>query len=161
MKLKNEELAIARFLALKFKEDGIDFKTEWPEDAEEASEGGYELVIEGWTIPYKRYDGTMTTTDMAFECEGQFKHREEYEDTPTLSREDFFAWAEANPTFADDIEFNRRRAVEEISRLNKVAYDAVEAAIALSEECCLPYSCRMPSSVADLDQNSDWDSSRC
>ena len=38
---------------------------------------------------------------------------------------------------------------------------AVEEAIKLSEEVGLPYTCSMPSGVADLDANSDWDSSRC
>lgn len=147
MKLRNEELKIAQFLVLKFKEDGIDFKTEWPEDADEVRQSSYEVSIEGW--------------DIGYEVDGEFKNNGEYGDDNYLSREDFFAWAEANPTFAEDIEYLRRKAVAEISRLNKVAYDAVEAAIALSEECCLPYSCRMPSSVADLDTNSDWDSSRC
>lgn len=147
MKLQHEELKIAQFLALKFKEDGIDFKTEWPEDADEVRQSSYEVSIEGW--------------DLGYEVDGEFKRGGYDDDDNYLSREAFFAWAEANPTFVSDIEETRRSAVAEISRLNKVAYDAVEAAIALSEKCCLPYSCRMPSSVADLDQNSDWDSSRC
>lgn len=148
MKLQNEELKIAQFLALKFKEDGTDFKTDWPEDADEVRQSSYEVSIEGWE-------------EVGYEVDGEFKRQGEYDDNNYLSREDFFAWAEANPTFAEDIEQLRRKAVAEISRLNKVAYDAVEAAIALSEECCLPYSCRMPSSVADLDANSNWDSSGC
>lgn len=161
VKLDFEELAIARFLALVFHNAGIDPHNEWPEDAEEVTQGNCEVSIEGWPSTYKCWDGKIKDCNLAFECEGKFKSRGEWDSYASLSREDFFSWFDENKDFATRIDSVREDTVKEIARLNQIAYDAVDKAIKLSAEICVPYYCGMPSSVADLDENSDWDESRC
>ena len=148
---------IVQWLAVQFEEKQIDY-TQWPEDAEIVNQDNYEVTIEGWVGPFG-YKGRET--DMNFSCEGDFKYQDEYEDSETATREEFFAFVEANPTYAKDILVKRKGSIGRIAELNKIAFDAVEEAIKLSEEVGLPYTCSMPSGVADLDANSDWDSSRC
>jgi hypothetical protein len=148
---------LVQWLAVKFEEDKIDY-TQWPEDAEEVTQDNCEVTIQGWEGPYG-YKGRIT--DMCFDCEGDFKYIEEYDSGETISREEFFSFIEAKPTYAKDIIQKRKSVIGKISELNKAAYNAVEEAMKLSDEVGLPYTCPMPSGVADLDENSDWDSSRC
>lgn len=161
IKLGNEQLAIARFLALAFHEAGIDPYEEWPEDADEASQDNGEVVIEGWPSSYTNYRNEVVECGMSFSCGGQFKWQGEYTCSNDLSREDFFSWFSENKDYAVRIDAVREDTVKEIARLNQIAYDSVEKAIKLSEEICVPYYCVMPSSVADLDENSAWDASSC
>lgn len=137
---------LVQWLAVKFEEDRIDF-TQWPEDSETAEQNNWEVEIDGW--------------DIELVCEGDFKYLEEYDDPETCSREEFFNFIEKNPNFGKEILAKRKLSVGRIAELNKIAYDAVAEAMKLSEEAGLPYVCAMPSGVADLDENSDWDSSRC
>lgn len=137
---------LVQWLAVKFEEEKIDY-TQWPEDAETAEQNNYEVEIDGW--------------DVCLECEGDFKYQDEYEDSETATRDEFFSFIENNPTYGKDILDKRKDVIGRIAELNKIAYDAVEEAIKLSEEVGLPYTCSMPNGVADLDANSDWDSSRC
>lgn len=160
-KLDFEQLAIARFLAKAFHEDGIDPYKEWPEDAEHVNQDNYEVTIDGWPSTYTDYRNQVVECDKSFNCEDCFKSQGEYDDSNSLSREDFFAWFDENKDFATRIDAIREDTLKEIERLNKIAYDAVDQAIKLSAEICVPYYCGMPSSVADLDENSDWDASRC
>lgn len=148
---------IVQWLTVEFEERKIDF-TLWPEYAEIISQGNYEVTIEGWEGSFG-YKGRIA--DFSLSCEGDFKYQDEYEDAETATREEFFAFIEENPTYAKDILDKRRASIGRIAELNKIAFDAVEEAIKLSEEVGLPYTCSMPSGVADLDANSDWDSSRC
>ena len=150
--MTNEELKLAKFLAIKFAEEKIDWK-QWPEDVV-AEQSNYEVSLEGWKRPDERWD-------VGFECDGEFPYLEEWDDNNSITQEEFFSFMEANPTYVQDIQVKRQEAVAEIARLNQIAYDAVEQAMKLSDSVDLPYSCRMPSGVADLDENSDWNSSRC
>lgn len=144
IKLDWQQLAIARFLAIYFHENGIDPQN-WPEDSD-ATQDNYSVFIEDF---------------LEIDCEEQFKVLEDWESDNELTREDFFAWLEENKDFATQVDNVRAETLAEIERLNKVAYEAVDAAIKLSDEICVPYYCAMPSSVADLDENSAWDSSSC
>jgi len=148
---------LVQWLAVKFEEEKIDY-TLWPEDAEVVTQDNYEVTIEGWEGLYG-YKGTIA--DMSFDCEGDFKYIEEYNDSEICTRGEFFTFIEANPTYAKDILRKRKNIVGKIAELNKVAYNAVEEAMKLSDEVGLPYACSMPSGVADLDENSNWDSSTC
>lgn len=148
---------LVQWLAVTFEEKKIDF-TQWPEDAEHVTQDNYEVTIDGWEGPYG-YQGRVC--DFSVTCEGDFKYIEEYDDGESCTREEFFAFVEAHPTFAKDLLQKRKGVIGRIAELNKIAFDAVEEAIKLSEEVGLPYTCSMPSGVADLDANSDWDSSRC
>lgn len=136
---------LVQWLAVKFEEEKIDY-TQWPEDSD-AEQNNYEVEIDGW--------------DVELCCEGDFKYQDEYDDSESCTREDFFDFIEKNPTFGKDILSKRKDVIGRIAELNKAAFDAVEEAIKLSEGVGLPYTCSMPSGVADLDANSDWDSSRC
>lgn len=144
IKLDWQQLAIARFLAIHFHENGIDPQS-WPEDSD-AAQDNYEVVIEEF---------------IEIDCEDQFKVLEDWESDNELTREAFFAWFEDNKDFATRVDNVRVETLAEIERLNKIAYEAVDAAIKLSDEICVPYYCTMPSSVADLDENSSWDASSC
>lgn len=137
---------LVQWLAVKFEEENIDY-TQWPEDTD-AEQNNYEVEIEGWDV------------DLLC-CEGDFKYQGEYDDSESCTREDFFDFIEKNPTFGKGILDKRKTSIGRIAQLNKVAYGAVEEALKLSEEVGLPYTCSMPSGVADLDENSDWDASRC
>jgi hypothetical protein len=145
-------MELVKYLALKFAEDNIDWR-QWPEDAE-ATQSSWEVLIEDWTIDGEEYC-------VGWEVDGEFKNQGEYGDYETVDRDEFFAFMEANPTYVEDTKAKRQAVLSKIAELNQTAYDAVEQAMALSHEADLPYSCRMPSGVADLDENSDWDSSRC
>lgn len=148
---------LVQWLAVKFEEEKIDY-TQWPEDAEEVTQDNSEVTIDGWEVK-SRYSERMV--DFSLDCEGDFKYLEEYDGAESCTREEFFTFIETNPTFAKDLLQKRKDVVGRIAELNKIAYDAVEEAIKLSEEVGLPYTCSMPGGVADLDANSDWDSSRC
>lgn len=154
-------MELVKYLALKFAEDGIDWR-QWPEDVE-ASQSSYEVTLEGWKTgeTYNTWQGDTRYYDLGWETDGEFKNQGEYGDYESVSRDDFFEFMEANPTYVEDIKEARQNAVKRIAELNEVAYNAVEEAIKLSHSVDLPYSCSMPSGVADLDENSDWDSSRC
>ena len=148
---------IVQWLAVEFEDKKIDY-TQWPEDAEDISQDNYEVTIEGWEGPFG-YKGRIA--DFSLSCEGDFKYQDEYEDAETATREEFFTFIEENPTYAKDILDKRKTVIGRIAELNKIAFDAVEQAMKLSDEVGLPYTCSMPSGVADLDSNSYWDSSRC
>lgn len=154
-------MELVKYLALKFAEENIDWR-QWPEGAE-ATECGYEVTIEGWKTgeSYENWHGEKVEYDLGWETDGEFKNQGEYGDHETIDRDEFFAFMEANPTYVADIKATRESVVKRIAELNDIAYKAVEEAINLSHSADLPYSCRMPMGVADLDENSDWDSSRC
>lgn len=148
---------LVQWLAVKFEEEKIDY-TQWPGDAEEVTQDNSEVTINGWEGPYG-YKGRIC--DLGWDCSGEFKHIEEWDAGESCTREEFFTFIESEPTFAKDLLQKRKDVIGRIAELNKIAYNAVEEAIKLSEEVGLPYTCSMPSGVADLDANSDWDSSRC
>lgn len=149
---------LVQWLAVTFEENKIDY-TQWPDDAEDVTQTNYEVTIEGWEVPSKYNAQRMV--DLSFDCQGDFKHIDEYEDDNSCTREEFFEFIKSNPNYAKDLIAKRQSVVGRIAELNKIAYDAVEEAMKLSEEVGLAYECAMPSGVADLDENSDWDSSRC
>lgn len=150
-------MELVQWLAVQFEEQGIDFN-QWPEDAENVEQSNYEVEIDSWEVKSKRSERMVS---LSFDCEGDFKHIGEYEDNNTCTREEFFEFIEANPTYAKDLLEKRKSVVGRIAELNKIAYNAVEEAMKLSDEVGVPYTCSMPSGVADLDENSDWDASRC
>lgn len=134
---------------------------EWPEDVV-ASHSGSEVEFDGWEYRYtSEYSNNSWMTNVSFDVDGKLKYKEEYDDSEEVTRDEYFAFVEANPNFVADMEEKRKTNIGRIAELNKIAYDAVDEAIKLSHEAGLPYTCSMPSSVADLDENSDWDSSRC
>lgn len=153
-------MELVKYLALKFAEEGLTI-ADWPEDTDDAEQTNYEVNIEGWSVPYINWKGEQSTCSKGWECEGEFKYVEEYENGQTCSREELAEFLEANPSYAADVLIARKDAIARIAELNQVAYDAVKEAIKLSHSVDLPYSCSMPAGVADLDENSDWDSSRC
>lgn len=148
---------LVQWLAVTLEEKKVDF-TQWPEDAEYVTQDNYEVTIDGWEGPFG-YKGQIC--DLSLECEGEFKYIEEWNDGKSCTREDFFSFIKENPTFAKDLLQKRKDVIGRIAELNNTAFTAVEEAIKLSEEVGLPYTCSMPAGVADLDANSDWDSSRC
>lgn len=134
---------------------------DWPEDVV-ARHSYSEVEFDGWEYLYtSSYGGNSWMTNVSFDPDGKLKSVEEYEEGDSVTREEYFAFVEANPNFVADLEEKRKTNVGRIAELNKIAYDAVDEAIKLSHEAGLPYTCSMPASVADLDENSDWDSSRC
>lgn len=153
-------LQLIKWLAVKFDEQGIDH-TQWPEDATDVSQGNYEVVIEGWRVPYVNWRGEESLHDMGFDCDGDFKYIEEYDNDQTCTREEFFTFMENNPTYVAEIKAARQDAVKRIAELNQIAYDAVLEASEIAESVALPYFCAMPAGMPNIDPNSDWDSSRC
>lgn len=145
-------MELVKYLAIKFEEDGIDW-TQWPEDVE-ATQGSWEVLLEGWTIEGQDYC-------VGWDIDGEFKDQGEYGEYDTVTREEFFKFMEDNPHYVSDIKAKRQEVLARVAELNQTAYDAVKEAMELSHSADLPYSCRMPMGVADLDENSDWDSSRC
>lgn len=134
---------------------------DWPEDVV-ASHSGSEVEFDGWEYLYTSvYSNNSWMTNVSFDADGKLKYKEEYDDSEEVTRDEYFAFVEANPNFVAELEAKRKVNIGRIAFLNKVAYDAVDEAIKLSHESGLPYTCSMPSSVADLDENSDWDASRC
>lgn len=154
-------MELVKYLALKFDEEGIDW-TQWPEGVE-ASQSNYEVILEGWKTgeTYERWIGEQVEYDLAWEVDGEFKNQGEYGDYESVGRDEFFTFMENNPTYVADTKAKRQEVLGKVAALNEVAYNAVKQAMELSHSADLPYSCRMPSGVADLDENSDWDSSRC
>lgn len=134
---------------------------DWPEDVVAEHSWG-EVNFEGWTyLNRHQYSGATWETTVCFDADGKLKALGEYDGSEEVTREEYFAFLEANPTFVADTEAKRRVNIGRIAELNKIAYEAVDEAIKLSHEAGLPYTCSMPASVADLDENSDWDASSC
>lgn len=135
---------------------------DWPEDVV-ARHSYSEVEFDGWQYLYtSRYSGCSSwMTDVSFDADGKLKHKDEDDDSEEVTRDEYFAFVEANPNFVSDLEAKRKENIGRIAELNKIAYEAVDEAIKLSHEAGLPYTCSMPASVADLDEYSDWDSSRC
>lgn len=152
-------LQLIKWLAIKFDENGVDY-TQWPEGAV-ANQSNWEVTIDDWKVPYVNWKGEETTTDLGWECEGDFKNLEEYDEGESCTREEFFAFMEKNPTYVADVKAARQDAVKRIAELNQIAYDAVLEASKIADSVDLPYFCRMPAGMPDIDPNSDWDSSRC
>lgn len=152
-------LQLIKWLAVKFDENGIDY-TQWPEDAV-ANQSNYEVTIDDWKVPYVDWKGEETTGDLGWDCEDDFKYIEEYDEGESCTREEFFAFMEKNPTYVADVKAARQDAVKRIAELNQIAYDAVLEASKIADSVDLPYFCRMPAGMPDIDPNSDWDSSRC
>jgi hypothetical protein len=154
-------MELVKYLALKFAEENIDWR-QWPE-AVEASQDNCEVHFEGWKTgqTWERWNGEQVALDLGFDCDGVFKYLEEYDEGQTCTRDDYEKFITENPTYVADIKAKRENAVKRIAELNEVAFNAVQEAITLSHDAALPYSCRMPMGVADLDENSDWNSSRC
>jgi hypothetical protein len=155
-------MELVKYLALQFDAEGIDYNL-WPEDAVARQVNDHEVVIEGWKTgeTYTYSNGRVVEYEVSFEPNGEFKIQGEYGDFESVDRDEFFAFMEANPTYVADTKAKRQEVLQLIAELNQTAYDAVEQAMALSRGADLPYSCRMPAGVANLDENSDWDSSRC
>ena len=152
-------MELVKWLALKFDEDGIDW-TQWPKGVT-AEQNNCEVLFEGWEVPSTTWKGEPCMDNLGWECDGDFKYIEEYGNGQSCERSEFEDFITKNPTFVQDVKAEREGALKEIAQLNRQAYESVEKAMALAAEVCVPYSCRMPAGVADLDQNSDWDSSRC
>lgn len=134
---------------------------DWPEDVV-ASQSYDEVYFEGWEYLYtSSITGDSWMKNVGFSADGKLKHIGEYDDSEEVTREEYFTFVEANPNFVAETQAKRKANIGRIAELNKIAYDAVDEAIKLSHEAGLPYTCGMPASVADLDENSDWDSSRC
>jgi hypothetical protein len=120
------------------------------------------VVFEGWKYDYTSpYGGGTRQYDVGFEVDGELPYLDEYDEGEEVTREEFFAFIAERPNFVAEIEEKRKENMGKIAELNKVAYNAVEQAMTLSHEAGLPYTCSMPAGVADLDENSDWASSRC
>lgn len=155
-------MELVKYLALQFDAEGIDWKL-WPEDAVANQVNDYEVIIEGWKTgeTYTYYDGRVVDYQVSFDLDGEFKHQGEYGDFESVDRDKFFAFMETNPTYVADTKAKRQEVLGKIAFLNEIAFNAVAEAMALSHGADLPYSCRMPAGVANLDENSDWDSSRC
>lgn len=133
---------------------------DWPEDVV-AYHSHSDVEFEGWEYLYTSSYGSSWTINVSFETDGKLKSVDEYDDCEEVTREEYFAFVEANPNFVAELEAKRKTNVGRIAELNKIAYDAVDEAIKLSHEAGLPYTCSMPASVADLDENNGWDSSSC
>uniref|UniRef100_A0AAU6VYC7 Uncharacterized protein n=2 Tax=unclassified bacterial viruses TaxID=12333 RepID=A0AAU6VYC7_9VIRU len=154
-------MEMVKFLAVKFAEENIDW-TQWPEDVT-ATQDNYEVHLDGWKTgqTYTYGNGTVHEYCVGFDCEGAFKNLEEYDEGETCTRQEYADFINENPSYVSDIKAARETALKRIAELNEIAYNAVKEAIELSHSVDLPYSCSMPMGVADLDENSDWDSSRC
>lgn len=155
-------MKLIELLVEEFANPDIQVKAEdWPEGV--VAEHCYSSIeFDGWKYNYtSRYGGQSWITSFEIDVDGRMKSVDEWQDGEKVTREEYFAFVEANPNFLTDLAERRRKNVGRIAELNKIAYDAVDEAIKLSHEAGLPYTCTMPSSVADLDENSDWDASRC
>ena len=155
--MKLIELLVLEFANGKLK--GLN-PVDWPEGVV-ASQSYGEVQFEGWEYLYKSPTGSEWMTTVSFDVDGRLKYVGEYDDSEEVSRAEYFAFVEENPNFVADLEAKRKTNVGRITELNKIAYDAVDEAIKLSEEAGLPYTCSIAYSVAHLDRNSDWDSSSC
>lgn len=156
-------MTLVELLVLKFADPECQHDyNDWPEDVVARHENNSEVVFEGWKYEYTNsYGGGTYQYNVGLEVDGELPYLEEYDEGEEVTREEFFAFIEANPNFVADIEAKRKTNMARIAELNKIAYEAVDEAIKLSHEAGLPYTCSMPSAVADLDENSDWASSRC
>lgn len=151
---------LVEFLVLEFANQTQHDYNDWPEDVVARHENNSEVVFEGWKYDFTSPYGTRQY-DVGFEVDGELPYLDEYDEGEEVTREEFFAFIAERPNFVAEIEEKRKENMGKIAALNKVAYNAVEQAMALSHEAGLPYTCRMPSGVADLDEKSDWASSRC
>lgn len=162
--LSGGKLDLARFLLVHLEKQKHEFGVEiedWPEDAVAEQKNHY-VTFEGWDYKYySEYRQQYFKASITFEDATFFKDDGEYSETTYLDREEFFAWYEQNPNFLQELEGKRQGHVAKIAELNKAAYESVEEAVKLSKEILLPYYCRMPYAVADLDSSSNWDASTC
>lgn len=147
-----------QYLALKLAELN---NGEWPEGCDEVEQSNYEIDFEGSSVEQKNWRGEFVMAALGWECEGDFKYIEEYDSGETCTRAEYEEFMAAYPNYVQETLAARPEKVARIAELNKVAYAAVAEAMALSDEIGIPYTCSMPAGVADLDENSDWDSSRC
>lgn len=156
-------MTLVELLVLKFADPECQHDyNDWPEDVVASREYNSEVTFEGWEYTYKSSHGNGEwESTVSFDVDGELPYKEDYESGDEVTREEFFAFIEANPNFVVEIEAKRKTNMARIAELNKIAYDAVDEAIKLSHEAGLPYTCSMPSAVADLDEFSDWTSSRC
>lgn len=153
-------MKLVELLAEEFASNNHQVKVEdWPEGVV-AEHCGSSIEFDGWRYLHEgRYGSGSWMTDFEIDVDGRLKYDEW--DAESVTREEYFAFVEANPNFVKELQERRRKNVGRIAELNKIAYDAVDEAIKLSHEAGLPYTCSMPASVADLDENSDWDASSC
>jgi len=147
-----------QYLALKLAELN---NGEWPEGCDEVEQSNYEIDFEGSSVEQKNYRGELVIDSLGWVCDGDFKYIEEYDSGETCTRAEYEEFMAACPNYVQETLAARPEKVARIAELNKVAYAAVAEAMALSDEIGIPYTCSMPAGVADLDENSDWDSSRC
>ena len=147
-----------KYLAVKLAEhnNGV-----WPEGCDEVEQSNYEIVFEGSSVLQKNWRGEMVEEALGWDCEGDFKYIEGYDNGESCTREEYEAFVAANPTYVVDYQSALPAAVARIAELNKVAYAAVDEAIKIAHSLNIPYFCNMPAGVADLDENSAWDSSSC
>ena len=150
--------SFVKYLAVKLAEhnNGV-----WPEGCDEVEQSNYEIEFEGSSVPQKNWRGEDVMESLGWECEGDFKYIEEYDNGESCTREEYEAFIAANPTYVADALAARPAAIAKIAELNKVAYAAVDEAIKIAHSLNIPYFCNMPAGVADLDENSAWDSSSC
>ena len=162
--LSKSKVNLARFILVNLEKNKERFGVEiedWPEDAVVSQRNHY-VEFDGWDYSYySEYRHQTFTTSICFDDASFFKDDGEYAESTYLDREEFFAWYEQNPNFIQEVEAKRQSYVTKIAELNQIAYDAVEQAVNLSNEILLPYYCRMPYAVADLDSSSNWDASTC
>jgi hypothetical protein len=157
-------MTLVELLVLKFAEPECQHDyNDWPEDVVACREYNSEVTFEGWKYTYTSpYGNNSWEQNVGFEVDGELPYMDsEYDDSETVTRDEYFEFITKRPNFVQEIADKRRANMSRIAELNKIAYGAVDEAIKLSHEAGLPYTCSMPSSVADLDENSDWASSRC
>lgn len=155
-------MKLVEFLVLAFADQTEHDYNDWPEDVVASREHNSEVTFEGWEYNYKSpYGYGEWEATVSFDVDGKLPYLEDYEAGEEVTREEFFEFIEEHPNFIAEIEAKRKENMGKIAELNKIAYDAVEHAMKLSSEAGIPYTCSMPAGVADLDENSDWNSSRC
>lgn len=129
-------MKLVELLALEFAKGGAlsdHDHNDWPEDVV-ASHSYSEVSFDNWEYLYKSsYSNDEWMTTVSFDVDGKLKHREEY-DAEEVTRDEYFAFIEANPTFLADLEAKRKVNIGRIAELNKIAYDAVDEAIKLSRD---------------------------
>lgn len=132
----------------------------WPEPATEVTQtSNYCLDFDEPVYHYTNYRGEAVSTG-EYEWEDGMPYIEEYDTGDTITKEEYLAFVEANPTWYEDMIARRPFLVQEIARLNKVVASTIDEMTALAEEAGVEVYIDL-GQHGGLNPNSDWDSSRC
>lgn len=150
------ELIKALVIAL---HENDDFKGKWPEGATEVQQvNSWAVEFDADVITY-HYHGGGSRTSSEYELDG-LPYLGEWDTGDTVTKEEYEAFMQANPTFYTDMIERRPFLVQEIARLNKQVGALIDEMTKLADEAGVEVNIDL-GQHGSLDPNSDWDASRC